>query len=142
MKKFLVSLLLGSCVIASAWADENYSVEIVPQPDQEWRFQRLMAYSADATTKVSGRLTSSVSRGLPRGHVDVAAYTQSGQLIAETTTDYVPAILTQTMKKKGGVRFSAAFDQSLPSDAVVKVAFHREPPITKVNPSHSGNIAK
>ena len=107
MKKFLVSLLLGSCVIASAWAGENYSVEIVPQPDQEWRFQKLMAYSADASTKVSGRLTSSLPMGLPRGHVDVAAYSQSGQLIAETTTDYVPSMLTHTMKKKGGVQFSA-----------------------------------
>ncbi len=143
MKKFFVSLLLGSCAITSAMAGENYSVEIVPQPDQEWRFQRLMAYSADATTKVSGRLTSSQPRGLPRGHVDVAAYTQSGQLITEMTTDYVPAMLTHTMKKKGGVRFSVAFDKPLPSDAVVKVAFHRDPPpSTKVNPSHSGNIAK
>ena len=142
MKKFLVSLLLSSCAIGSAWAGENYSVEIVPQPDQEWRFQKLMAYSADASTKVSGRLTSSLPMGLPRGHVDVAAYSQSGQLIAETTTDYVPSMLTHTMKKKGGVRFSTVFDKPLPSDAVVKVAFHRDPPRTEVNPSHSGNIAK
>ncbi|MBK8971902.1 MAG: hypothetical protein IPM37_11205 [Hahellaceae bacterium] len=142
MKKFLVSLLLGSCAIASAWAGEKYPVEIVPQPDQEWRFQRLMAYSADNATKVSGRLTSNLPIGLPRGHVDVAAYTKSGELIAETTTDYAPAILTHIMKKKGGVRFSATFEKPLPSDAMVKVAFHRDLPSTKVNPSHSGNIAK
>jgi hypothetical protein len=142
VKKFLVSLLLGSCAIATAWAGENYPVEIVSQPDQAWRFQRLLAYSADTTTTVSGRLTSNLPIGLPRGHVDVAAYTHSGQLIAETTTDYVPALLTHTMKKKGGVRFSVALDKPLPSGAVVKLAFHRDPPSTKVTPSHSGNIAK
>ena len=142
MKKSLIALILGACTLTPVWAGQNYSIEVVPQADQKWRFQRLIAFSADAKTQVSGRMTASHRFALPRGHVDVAAYRSTGELIAETTSAYIPSILTHKMKKKGGVRFSATFAEPLPQDAIVKVAFHQDPPRTKVNPSHSGNIAK
>lgn len=142
MNRFLCTLLLSICSISTVSAGENYPVEVVKQENQKWRFQRLNAFYGDDETKVTGRLTAHLSSGLPRGHVDVAAYTPSGELIAETTTNYVPSLLTHTMKKKGGVRFTATFDKALPSDAIVKVAFHRDEPRSKVNPSHNGNIAQ
>lgn len=142
MNRFLCTLLLSICSVSTVSAGDNYPVEVVKQENQKWRFQRLNAFSSDDETKVTGRLTAHLPRGLPRGHVDVAAYTPSGELIAETTTNYVPSLLTHTMKKKGGVRFAATLGQELPSDAIVKVAFHRNEPRRKVNPSHNGNIAQ
>lgn len=142
MNRFLCTLLLSICSTSTVNAGETYPVEVVKQENQKWRFQRLSAFNANDKTKVSGRLTAQQRFGLPMGYIDIATYRPSGDLIAETTTDYVPAILTHTMRKKGGVRFSAAFDKPLPSDVVVKVAFHRDPPSIKVTPSHSGNIAK
>ncbi|MBR9910286.1 MAG: hypothetical protein GYB33_08040 [Gammaproteobacteria bacterium] len=142
MKRFLCTLLFSVCSISTVSAGENYPVEVVKQENQRWRFQRLNAFQADNKTKVSGLLTAHQLFGLPRGHIDIAAFTPSGKLIAETTTNYVPAILSHKMKKKGGVRFTATFDQVLSPESIVKVAFHRDEPRPKVNPSHSGNIAQ
>lgn len=142
MKKELITLLLSGMFVTSGWASETYPVEVSSQPDQKWRFQRLTAYKVDDFVTVSGRLTANIPFGLPRGHVDIAGYSSTGELLTETTTDYVPAILTHAMKKKGGVRFSATLDRTLPSDAVIKVAFHREDPMIKIKPAHSGNIAR
>jgi hypothetical protein len=133
---------LSICSITTVNAGGNYPVEVVKQENQKWRFQRLNAFYADEKTTVSGRLTANQHFSLPSGHIDVAAYLPSGELIAETTTNYVPAILTHRIKKKGGVRFATTFDQAMPSDAIIKVAFHRDEPLLKVSPSHSENIAR
>ena len=142
MKTRLLSLFLGAFFVCNAWAGQDYSVEVVDQPGQKWQFQRLIAHSSDNQTQVTGRLTSPMPMALPHGHVDVAAYSASGQLLASTTTDYTPAMLTQTMKRKGGVRFTTTFEQALPEGVVIKIAFHRDPPAAKMNPPHAGNIAK
>jgi hypothetical protein len=142
MKRKLSALILAGLTVSTVWAGDRYPVEVSRQPDQKWHFQRLTAFTSDGETHISGRLTANLPYGLPRGHVDVAAYSPSGELLAETTTDYVPAILTHTMKKKGGVRFSTTLDKAIPDDAIIKVAFHREPPIAKTKPTHSGNIAR
>lgn len=135
-------LILFGLFASTVWASDRYSVEVSRQHDQQWHFRRLTAFTSDGVAHVSGRLTASLPYGLPRGHVDVAAYSPSGELLAETTTDYVPAILPHTMKKKGGVRFSTTLDTGIPDDAIIKVAFHREPPMTKTKPPHSGNVAR
>jgi hypothetical protein len=102
-----------------------------------------MAYADDDSTQISGRLTASNNQfNLPRGHVDIAVYTSSGKLITETVSGYVPAILTHTMRKKGGVYFSTTFKQLLPPDAIVKFAFHKTQPTVAIKPSHQGNIAQ
>jgi len=142
VKKHLIVLMMFTIFATSSWANDQFQVEVSKQPDQKWRFQRLTTFKVDDSVRISGRLTSSLPTWLPRGHVDIAAYSPSGELIAETTTDYVPAVLTHTMKKKGGVRFSATLDKALPADSVVKVAFHREELTVKTNPTHSGNIAR
>ncbi len=142
MKRELGILIIFSMYGSTIWAGDRYPVEVSQQPDQKWHFQRLTAFTSDGLIHVSGRLNASLPIGLPRGHVDVAAYSSSGELLAETTTDYVPAMLTHTMKKKGGVRFSTALDKAIPDDAVIKVAFHREQSIVKTKPTHSGNIAR
>jgi hypothetical protein len=141
MNRLLITVLFGLCSTTFVWAGEKYPVEVIKQPDQKWRFRGVIAYSVEETTRITGRLTSHL-HGLPRGHVDVAAYSLSGKLIGATTTDYVPSILTRRTKRKGGVRFLTTLDQPLPDGAVVKVAFHRDPQRKKVNPPHTSNIAK
>ena len=142
MKKALIILLLSGMFSTSGWASQTYHVEVSRQPDQKWHFQHLAAFEIDNTVDVSGQLTASLPMPLPRGHVDIAAYSPAGKLLTKTTTDYVPAILTHRMKKQGGVRFSATLNRALPPDAVIKVAFHREKPMADPKPSHSGNIVR
>ena len=141
MNKFLIALFISTCVFSTAWAD-NISVTVVQQPNQQWQFQRLNAFTANNTTRVLGRLTTFHSTHLPAGHVDVAAYSASGQLLAETTTDYTPSILTRRTKQRGGVHFSTTFEQLLPADSIIKVAFHRGEPQSTLKPSHSQNLAR
>lgn len=141
MNKLLMALLVFICAFSTAWAD-NISVEVVQQPNQQWRFQKLNAFTANNITRVSGRLTSLQVTHLPVGHVDVAIFSATGELLAETTTDYTPSLLTRRAKRRGGVRFSTTFEQSLPADSIIKVAFHRDEPQSPFKPSHSQNLAR
>lgn len=141
MKVLWLSCLLAGTLITPVWATDRYPVEVVYQPHQHWHFKQLNAYKSASSTQLSGRLTANLAGGLPQGHIDVAAFSPDGKLIAATTTRYVPAILTHTMRKKGGVSFYAAFDQSLPADAVIKVAFHAAEPVVESKPAHKVNIA-
>ncbi|ATI03715.1 hypothetical protein [Cycloclasticus sp. PY97N] len=141
-KNLIVLMMIFTLFATSSRANDRHQIEVSKQPDQKWRFQRLTTSTIDGSVKISGRLTANLPTWLTRGHVNIAAHSPSGELIAETTTDYVPAILTHNMKKKGGVRFSATRDKALPPGSVFKVAIHREEPIVKTNPTHSGNIAR
>mgnify|MGYP001033758003 FL=1 len=138
MNKFLIALFISTCVFSTAWAD-NISVEVIQQPNQQWQFQRLNAFTSNNTISVLGRLTYRHSRYLPRGHVDVAAFSTTGELLATTTTDYTPSVLTRRAKRRGGVRFSTTFEQSLPADSIIKVAFHRDEPKSTLKPLHGQN---
>lgn len=141
MSRFLSVLLLSACSFSIVFASTRYPVEVVNQPNQKWIFKRLSAFSNDSTTLISGRITSTQLL-LPRGHIDIAAYAVSGELIAETTADYIPATLSRRTKRRGGVRFSAEFEKQLPSGSIIKIAFHKSEIPTKQKPSHKGNIAK
>lgn len=141
MNKFFIALLISMCSFSTARAD-NISVEVTQQPNQQWQFQRLNAFTANNTTRVLGRLTTLQLTHLPRGHVDVAAFSATGELLAETTTDYTPSLLTHRARRRGGVRFSTTFEQSLPADSIIKVAFHRDEPQSKLKPLHAQNLAR
>ncbi len=141
MKLFVVTIF-GFLLIAPAWAGESYDVEVVKQPEQKWRFQRLTAYQSGEGISIHGRLTATQRFNLPSGHVDIAAYSPGGQLIEKTTTTYKPSILTYRSKRKGGVRFSADLAKKLPPDSIVKVAFHRDEPRPELSPAHYDTIAR
>ncbi|MBL4868534.1 MAG: hypothetical protein JKY67_19390 [Pseudomonadales bacterium] len=139
----LLSIVLFSAAIATpALANETYNTEVVKNTGHKWMIRQVLASSTQKGTRISGRTTAIRRFGLPRGHIDVAAYTPSGELIAEATTDYTPAILTRKKKQKGGVRFAVNLTETLPSNAVVKVAFHPSEKTNSVNPSHQSTIAR
>lgn len=140
MKTFVITLL-GSVLTIPAWAGQ-FNVESIKQEDINWRFQRVhISADADATV-VSGRLTAIRRFGLPRGHIDIAAYAPTGELLAESTSSYTPGILTRRMQRRGGLRFTATLDKKLPPGSLVKLAFHREPFLAPEPPKHRVNIAR
>lgn len=144
MKFFTALSTLSMLALFSnpVWAHSK-NIEIISVPKQQWRFEGVTAYIEQNKTIVSGHLNSRYTAGLPDGHVDVAAYSPGNQRLAETTAAYSPAKLSHYRQKKGGVRFAAKFDQNLPADAVIKVAFHSDPgPSIAVPPSHLESIAK
>jgi len=140
--RFFTAMLFSAIAAAPVLANETYTTEIVKQADQRWQLQRVLAYSDQEGTRVSGRMSAIRRFGLPQGHIDVAAYSPSGELLSEATTDYTPSILTRKKKQKGGVRFSVNLSENLPPHSVVKVAFHRNEHSPSSGPKHTNNIAR
>ena len=140
--KFYAAFLLVAATASCASVGASYSIEVVKQAGQQWRFERLTAYEIDDGTHIRGRLTATQRFGLPTGHVDIAAYSPDGELIEETTTSYRPSFLTHISKRKGGVRFSANLTEKITPGSTIKVAFHRDEPRAKSSPKHIGNIAR
>lgn len=128
-------------LVSSAWA-EPVSVKEVKIPHQAWQFHRLNVSQNQSGIIVTGRINASVtSRRPPFGHIDLAAYAPNGDLITETTTRYIPKLLSPKYHRRGGARFSAFISQDLPSGSVIKVAFH-EDDTAPVSPAHAFTIAK
>ena len=142
MKQVIFALILAMVWVVPTSADVH-NIDVVKQHNQGWKFKRLRSFiTGDNETKVTGRLNSYNRGYLPSGHVDIAVYMPSGEKIAETTSYYFPKILTQKTRNKGGVRFSAVFDQTFPSEAVIKVAFHRDIVVDRNRATHSETLAK
>lgn len=124
-----------------ALATNEYTVKPVRQTEQRWYFSQLQAFDADGVISVTGKMTASTRYALPGGHIDIAAYTADGKLLEETTTTYTPSILTEHIKRKGGVRFSARLTKTLPAGSIIKVAFHEEK-VNQPEPQHENTVAK
>ena len=140
--KQITTVLLGCIIAIPVWAGDGYDIEAVKQPDRKWSFQDLTACKSDESTRVSGRLRAINRHAFPPGHIDVAAYLPSGELIAETTTGYTSSVHLHRTKKKVRAHFSALLSDILPPGSALKVAFHREEPHPKSSPVHAINIAR
>ena len=133
-----MSLLL----VNSAHADNtNLKVEIVKNSHQRWHFQNVRVIRYDSGLIVSGRINAQQPHGLPRGHVDVAAWSSDNKLVSETTSAYFPRLLTRRTSRKGGLRFSAKLPV-LPEGARIKVAFHQDKRQKPRNPVHDQTVAR
>lgn len=139
--RFFASLGILVLLVSSAWA-EPVSVEVIKIPHLVWQFHRLNISQNQSGITVSGRINASVtSRRPPSGHIDLAAYAPNGDLITETTTRYIPKLLSPRYQRRGGARFSAFIAQDLPSGSVIKVAFHKDDAVPQ-KPAHAFTIAK
>ncbi len=139
--KLFTALLVGIFTAAPAWASLSYTIEATEQSASSWHFQQLMASQKGQDVRIHGRLTATRPYSL-KGHIDIAAYSPDGHLLAATTTSYIPSLLTYTARRKGGLYFSADLAGTLPTGSIVKVAFHREQSPDRLSPAHSGNIAR
>ncbi|MFC3151772.1 hypothetical protein ACFOEK_12100 [Litoribrevibacter euphylliae] len=148
MKTSFVSIFSVAAISVTAFAsvsltfpasanEISYKVEVVNQGQEGYEVKTVRASQQGNTTEVFGKL-----KGKPKsGHVDIAAYSSSGELLAETTTSYFPSSLSSKRKKVGGARFSTDVLPKLPSDSVIKVAFHRDENTSSM-PKHRTNTAK
>lgn len=143
MKPIAIALAMSLALVNSTQAGDNLpEIEVVNTENQRWHFRQVTVNHTDAGLTVFGRMDAHLRYGLPRGHVDIAAWTaNNNNLIAETTTDYSPRLLTRRASRKGGVRFSAKLP-ALPADARIKVAFHRDEPQQSQNPVHDQTVAR
>lgn len=142
MKPIAIVLAMSLALVNSAQAGDNLpEIEVVNIENQRWHFRQVTVNHTDAGLTVFGRMNARLRHRLPRGHVDVAVWSADNELIVETTTDYSPRLLTRRASRKGGVRFSAKLP-TLPADARIKVAFHRDEPPKLKNPVHDQNVAR
>lgn len=142
MKHAISVLVLSIVAFAPATATDSPATEVVNTGGHYWNIKQVRVTKTDLNTTISGRLNSRQRYGLPKGHIDLAAWSKDGVLLAETTASYTPNQLSKRISRKGGLRFRANMPANLPSDATVKVAFHRNPPIKRAVPAHTRNIAR
>ncbi len=139
MKRIFVSVL-SLIISASVFSNDSFQVESVTQSNLKWQFQRIQVFQAELGVHINGRLNAQSLVGLPRGHVDMAAYTQSGELLATANSDSSVSLLTNKLKQKGGVHFSLYLTQAIPATSIIKLAFH-EGDYLPSQSAHDGNIA-
>jgi len=146
--KFLTTIVLSAVLAAPVFAKESssysttYDISVVTQPNQRWIFQRVSASPVEDGTRIRGRLTAIRRMGLSKGHVDVAAFSPEGKLLAEAATRYSPSILTRKMKRRGGVHFSVDIPQQLPPHSTIKLSFHENEVGSPSMLLHTMNIAR
>ena len=142
MKQIAIGLALSRALVNSAQAENSLpEIEVVNIDNQRWHLRQVTVNHTAAELTVFGRMDAHLRYGLPRGHVDIAAWSADNELIAETTADYSPRLLTRRASRKGGVRFSAKLP-ALPGDTVIKVAFHRDEPQQRQKPVHDQTVAR
>lgn len=140
--KMVFRLLILIVFSQYSYGQLNYTIETVKQDGIPWQFRQLKVFDSENETIVSGRLTASTRFGLPHGHVDIAVYSKTGERLVETTTNYVPSILTAQKKRKGGLRFSKKLEIKMPEDALIKIAFHKNEPRPPTSPPHAHTVAQ
>ncbi len=143
MRFTILAFLLCTTFIAPASAN-NHSplLKIIKTDYQRWHFSRLQFEENKSDAIVSGRLTASSRYGLPKGHIDIAVWSDEGDLMYETTTNYFPPSPSKRAFRKGGVRFSASVPKAIPTNAVIKIAYHQNQLEAASPPKHESNIAR
>ena len=110
----------------SGCAIQSYNTEVINQSEQKWIIRQAFAYMDNSVTGIYGKMNATNRFALSRGHIDIAVFTAEGNLITDTTTHYRPSTLTRRAKHNGGVRFFVTLEEMVPSDALIKVAFHQD----------------
>jgi len=135
---FLTSLITFPALVSG---NNSISIDVVKHPSKAWNFTNVKAYVRDEGVRVKGYITADHTFGLPKGHVDIAAYSPKGELIAETTSKYLPRKLVYKARLRGKVRFSADITEVLPPNSILKIAFHSEKPGTEPTTVHGKTVA-
>lgn len=142
MMLLAIGLGLGLAIFNSIQTENNLpKIEIVNQGYQGWQFRQVKVGKSASGLIVTGKMDAQWRYDLPSGHVDIAAWSASHQLVVETTTTYNPRFLTFHASRKGGVRFSASLP-SLPAGSQIKVAFHQDSPKRSMRPVHDRTVAR
>lgn len=136
--KLFIAVFLSSLITLPAWAGANnpISIEIVNQPSKAWRFSAVNASPKNESVRVKGHIIADRRFGLPKGHIDIAAYSPEGELVVEITTNYKPRKLRYQAGRKGKVRFSANIVDTLPQNSTIKIAFHSSNQSVKARSTH------
>ncbi|MEG3639267.1 hypothetical protein [Magnetococcus sp. PR-3] len=142
MKNFSFALVLSLLFVSPAQADQPLpEVEIVKSKYQRWQFRNVRTDRTDKGLFLTGRLNARNYHGLPRGHVDIAAWSPDGALIMETTSSYSPGILSKRLSRRGGVRFSTGLPE-LPAGTKIMLAFHGVESQQTQKPVHGKTVAR
>nr|CRH06097.1 Conserved exported protein of unknown function [Candidatus Magnetococcus massalia] len=142
MKNFSFALVLSLLFVSPVQADQPLpEVEIVKSKYQRWQFRNVRTNRTDKGLVLTGRLNARIYHGLPRGHVDIAAWSPDGALIMETTSSYSPGTLSKRLSRRGGVQFTTDLPE-LPANTKIMVAFHRDGEQQTQKPVHEKTVAR
>jgi|GEM_PF-3984383 len=125
----VISITMAVNAIAEQRNDQSdqYSVEAV-YGNARVLFSRLDVVSDDQGLFIKGKIRRrSANTPVRSGHVDILVTAANGDVLLDTTAQYTPAILLRYTHSIGqrGSRFKVKLPESMPKDADIKVAYHR-----------------
>lgn len=102
-------------------------VEVLPQPQQKWLLANVAVKEHSRHIHVRGRVIPRSWTQRPRGHIDIAAYSLSGDVIFESATRYQKTLSFFHGRFRMGIvnRFNAEITEKFEEVAEIKVAFHQ-----------------
>jgi hypothetical protein len=104
----------------SGCAYRYFDVEIKKSVNEQRKLLQVIAIDKEEKVTIFGQTKKTVGLRKYNGHVDIAAYSQDGVLLVETT-----AVLKRH-SKKSYESFSVDLDVVLPSGSTIIAALHQE----------------
>jgi len=134
---FSIILLTGCATVPSP-----YRFEILSPDTTHVKFHFLRTQTSNGNLILKGSLFyKPYSPARKSGHIDVAVYSPSGQLLSEFTAAYQTPLNAKHAWSKTGVNFTAPLPVVPPSGSTIKLAFHVDQQRQTVDATHT-NIAR
>ena len=118
--KLLVFTLVGASIVLSACGNRYFDVEIKKHVNDLRQLVQVIAIEKEDGITVFGYTKRSDDIREYKGHVDIAAFSQDGVLLVETTAKLNRRI------KKSSEKFSVNLGIKLSSGSIIKAALHQE----------------
>ena len=118
--KFIVFVSVVTSIMLSGCAYRYFDVEIKRSVSEQRKLLQVIAIDKEEKVTIFGQTKKNIGLRKYNGHVDIAAYSQDGVLLVETT-----AVLNRRFKKSYET-FSVDLDVELPLGALIIAALHQE----------------
>lgn len=138
---WLLLLCLG--ITACAIVPTPYHFETVYPDTQHVKFYFMTSYEKNGNVVIHGTLFHKPNLPVREsGHIDIAVYSPTGDLLLETTGQYQTPVNARSAWSKTGVTFYIPLGMAPPANSLINLAFHVETHAEKSAAKHGVNIAR
>lgn len=132
-------IFITGCQSLSTTSNSDFNVEVIRNESMKVRFSQITTEISGNTLHIGGNIRKD-SLQPTDGHIDIAIYSSSGQLLKQATTDYVSSLNLQKLQQRGGNRFSTDIQFVPPTGSTIKIAYHENRYQKPAPPTHNCNI--
>lgn len=135
---YTLIIFISGCQSLSK-STRNFNVEVIRNEPMKVRFSQITTEISGKGLHVGGIISKNTIQSTD-GHIDIAIYSASGQLLKPATTDYVSSLNFRKLQQRGGNRFSTDIQFVPPAGSTIKIAYHENRYQKPVPPTHNCNI--